>query len=106
MNIFKAGLAVALASATLCGPAAIAQGMNHDVRSGQMDPNMRHDNTDIRRDRTDMRHDGDMRHSNMGRDEMMRHRGWSHNRGWSHHHGWARNCWMTWRHHHKVRVCR
>jgi hypothetical protein len=32
-------------------------------------------------------------------------RGWhGGHRGWNN--GWHRHCWWTWRHHHRVRVCR
>ena len=43
-------------------------------------------------------------HGERGRGERWH--GGDHRRGYRGHVGWRRHCWIEWRHHHRVRVCR
>ena len=64
----------------------------------------RHYDRDHRDDRRADRRD-DRRDDRRGYDDRGRHYGWDRGRhyGWDRHH---RNCWVEWRHHRRVTVCR
>ena len=86
MKLLQATLAAALAVSSLAiGGVATAQGMHQDQGRGD------HDRGD-RGDRNDHRGYNDNR---------GRHNGWNNG-----HHNRGGHCWTTWRHHHRVRVCR
>ncbi len=95
--------------------AGAAFGLPAATSAQQMQDGMRHD--------APMQHDGMQNgtmdhHDGMQNGTMDHHDGMMHDGGMDHrdammhhdhmmmHHGWHRHCWTTWRHHHRVRVCR